>query len=121
MAVADDKTKPRVLLVDDDDDVLALVPMILREEGFEVDVASGASEAAFAVGETSPDAVVLDYMMPDEDGASVAQTLRRLVPGVRILGFSAATSTADGWADAFVPKNQMTSLGPELRKLLEIS
>ena len=106
-------------MVDDDDDVLVLVPMILREEGFEVDVASGASEAAFAVGETTPDAVVLDYMMPDENGASVAKTLRSLVPGVRILGFSGATSTTDGWADAFVSKNEMLSLGQELRKLLE--
>lgn len=114
------KASPRVLVVDDDDGVLTFVPMILRSEGFEVDVASGASEAVFAVGENPPEAVVLDYSLPEEDGASVASTLRRLVPGVRILGFSAVVRDGAGWADAFVTKDDVKGIVPALWRLLGV-
>jgi CheY-like chemotaxis protein len=116
--LADEKAVYRVLLVDDDDEVLALVPMILRDGGFEVDVASGGAEALFAVGEDAPDAVVLDYRFPDGTGDTVAATIRRLLPDVRIVGFSAVARDGQGWADAFVRKEDMSQLVPTLKRIL---
>lgn len=119
VALADDKKMRRVLLVDDDDEILTLIPLILREGGFEVDVASGGPEAVFAVGEDAPDVVVLDYRFPDGTGDSIASTIRRLLPSVRIVGFSAFATDGSEWADAFVRKEDVSRLVPTLRKVLD--
>ncbi len=119
VALADERVTSRVLLVDDDDEVLALIPLILREAGFEVDVASGGPEALFAVGEVAPDIVVLDYRFPDGTGDAVAATIRRVLPSVRIVGFSAVATDGQGWADAFVRKEDVSQLVPTLKRMLE--
>ena len=117
--MADRDVVPRVLLVDDDDEILALVGLILREGGFEVDVASGGPEALFAVGEDAPDVVVLDYRFPEGTGDAIAATIRRLVPDVRIIGFSAVARDAEGWADAFVRKEDMGQLVTAVKQILD--
>lgn len=66
----------RVLVVDDEASIRALLSATLRLTGFEVRVASGGQEALSAAAEFAPDLVVLDVMMPDLDGFAVAQGLR---------------------------------------------
>ena len=66
----------RVLVVDDEASIRALLSATLRLTGFEVRVASGGQEALSAAAEFTPDLVVLDVMMPDLDGFAVAQGLR---------------------------------------------
>ena len=62
---------PHVLVVDDEDDIRALIDEILSEEGYKVTVAADASAARSAVGDTKFNLVLLDIWMPDTDGISL--------------------------------------------------
>ncbi len=61
----------RVLVVDDEADIRALIDEILSEEGYEVTVAADASEARAAREASRFDLVLLDIWMPDTDGISL--------------------------------------------------
>ena len=69
---------PRVLVVDDDDDVLASLERGLRLSGFDVSTAKDGAEALRSATETRPDAIVLDINMPVLDGVSVVTALRAM-------------------------------------------
>lgn len=66
----------RVLVVDDQQENLALVQEILADEGFVVELAAGGAEALEAVRRSPPDCIVLDVMMPGIDGFSVCRQLK---------------------------------------------
>lgn len=66
----------RVLVVDDEDQVLQLVTSMLELEGHEVVTASHGVEALLRVEDHRPDAILLDIVLPRMDGATVAQKLR---------------------------------------------
>ncbi|HWA61496.1 MAG TPA: response regulator [Caulobacteraceae bacterium] len=68
-------TSARILLVDDDAEFRAEVAAYLGRHGMEVDLAANAAEADRAVGRHEYDLVVLDVMMPGEDGLSVCRRL----------------------------------------------
>jgi two-component system, OmpR family, response regulator len=68
--------KDRVLVVDDEENIGALLSATLRLTGFEVDVARDAAEALRAAARFEPDLVILDVMLPDMDGFEVARRLR---------------------------------------------
>jgi two-component system phosphate regulon response regulator OmpR len=69
-------TAPRILVVDDDPDLCELLRSYLGANGFEVQTAGDgvAMRAALAAG--LPDAIVLDLMLPGEDGLSLTRSLR---------------------------------------------
>jgi two-component system OmpR family response regulator len=71
---------PRILVVDDDAELRQLVGDFLRSHGLDVDVARDAREMDARFAEARYDLVILDLMMPGEDGLSV---LRRLRGGAR--------------------------------------
>jgi excisionase family DNA binding protein len=66
---------PTVLIVDDDERLREYVRVNLEAEGYEVREAGSAEEALGALGERSPDLILLDVMMPQIDGW---ETLRRI-------------------------------------------
>jgi DNA-binding response OmpR family regulator len=68
--------KPRVLIVDDEPDVLELVDFKLSGEGFEVLRAANGLEALSKARCESPQVIVLDMMLPDLDGLLVCEILR---------------------------------------------
>ncbi|MFG3341905.1 response regulator transcription factor [Glycomyces sp. NPDC048151] len=68
--------KDRVLVVDDEENIGALLSATLRLTGFEVEVARDAAEALRADARFEPDLVILDVMLPDMDGFEVAKRLR---------------------------------------------
>ncbi|MGF7235320.1 MAG: response regulator transcription factor [Frankia sp.] len=68
--------RPRVLVVDDEPNIVHLVRMSLRFHGFDVVTAASGSEALTAVATARPDLVVLDVMLPDTDGFEVCRRLR---------------------------------------------
>jgi two-component system OmpR family response regulator len=70
------QTKRRVLVVDDEENVVHLVASALRFDGFETLTANDGNQALAAVAEHHPDLVVLDVMMPGLDGHGVLQRLR---------------------------------------------
>ena len=69
-------TAPRILVVDDDADLRRLIGEFLRGHGLEVESASDAREMDVRLAESRFDLVILDLMMPGEDGLSVLRRLR---------------------------------------------
>jgi len=64
-----------VLVVDDDDDALALVLAMLAESSYEVETARDGREALEVISQKLPDAIVLDLMLPEMDGFEVVHRL----------------------------------------------
>jgi two-component system, OmpR family, KDP operon response regulator KdpE len=69
-------TKARVLVVDDELQILRALRTSLRAAGYEVDTAETAEEALTAAAMRPPEAVVLDLVLPDGTGTEVARELR---------------------------------------------
>ncbi|MBN2269924.1 MAG: response regulator [Sedimentisphaerales bacterium] len=73
-----DSGKRKVLIVDDDDEIIEMMVDILARDGrFETRTASSGYEAGIATEEFRPDLILLDYMLPDINGNVVCQTIRR--------------------------------------------
>ena len=75
----------RVLIVDDDPDILRLVSYNLKQAGFEAITADTGRKALETIQRRPPDLVILDLMLPDVDGMEVCRVLRghessRLIP-----------------------------------------
>jgi DNA-binding response OmpR family regulator len=66
----------KLLLVEDEENAVGFLQRGLREEGFVVDVARTAQEADLAVHDQDYDAVLLDVMLPGEDGFSLCRKWR---------------------------------------------
>ena len=67
---------PRLLLVDDEDNLRSMLEAALRHNGFDVHPAASGRDAIDAVGTVRPDMIVLDVMLPDLDGFAVCRKLR---------------------------------------------
>jgi DNA-binding response OmpR family regulator len=101
--------KGKVLVVDDDEDILRLVSGALRSRGFDVVTGcTGAEGMELSVSER-PDVVVLDIELPDRDGIDVCQDIRRinLVPIIFLTVRSEETDVVLGLgvgADNYITK-----------------
>ena len=67
----------RVLVVDDDPNILTFVASALEEESYEVDTASNGESAIARLLEALPDILILDVMLPGTDGFEVLETIRK--------------------------------------------
>lgn len=72
----------RILIVDDETDFVQLVLYRLKAAGYEVEFASRGMEAINKARLAAPDLIVLDLLLPDLDGLTVCEILRRQ-PGTR--------------------------------------
>jgi len=68
--------KQRVLLVDDDQDILDLVKYNLEKEGFEVETADNGIEGVKKAKKFLPELILLDVMMPEMDGMETCIEIR---------------------------------------------
>jgi two-component system OmpR family response regulator len=85
----------RVLVVEDEVKMAALLQRGLREEGYAVDVASDGREALWLATENGYDAIVLDVMLPDVDGFEVCRRLREAGRWSPVLMLTARDGVAD--------------------------
>lgn len=67
----------KVLLVDDEEDILDLLEYNLSKEGFDVYTASNGKEAVKKAKEIIPDLILLDVMMPEMDGIEACEEIRK--------------------------------------------
>ena len=67
---------PRVLVVDDEPQILRGLKVVLRQAGFEVDTAATKSEALDRVAVRPPEMLVLDLILPDGSGVEVCEEVR---------------------------------------------
>ena len=99
----------RILVVDDEPQILRAVEMKLRGAGYAVDTAAGASEALMKAGMRPPAAIILDVLLPDGRGTDVCRELRRWY-GAPIVVLSAVgeerekVEALDAGADDYVTK-----------------
>jgi two-component system OmpR family response regulator len=85
----------RVLVVDDEPNILEVVTMALRFQGFDVETAATGREALAAVSSFKPHLMVLDVMLPDMEGFDVASRLGAQRAGVPIIFLTARDATED--------------------------
>jgi two-component system response regulator MprA len=121
-------TGVRILVADDDRAVRECLDRVLRHEGYQVDLAADGAEALVRATTGSPDAVVLDWLMPIVDGLQACRTLRLAGSRVPILMLTARDGVGhrvdglDAGADDFVGKPfSLDELLARLRALLRRS
>jgi two-component system OmpR family response regulator len=85
----------RVLVVDDEPNIVDVVSMALRFQGFSVESAGTGAEAISAVGAFHPHLIVLDVMLPDMEGFEVARRLGAQHARVPIIYLTARDATED--------------------------
>ncbi|GAP07200.1 MAG TPA: hypothetical protein DEQ80_01780 [Anaerolinea thermolimosa] len=87
----------KILIVDDDVQTLRLVGLMLERQGYKILAASNGAQAIGMARTEQPDLILLDIMMPDVDGLSVARTLRKEpeTANIPILMFTARAQVED--------------------------
>ena len=91
-ALADDA--PHILIVDDDVRIRTLLSRYLTENAYRVSVAEDAAEARTMLKTLTFDALIVDVMMPGEDGVSLTEALKRVLD-VPVLMLTAKSENAD--------------------------
>jgi two-component system, OmpR family, response regulator len=94
-SVTDRTPEARLLVVDDEPNILELLATSLRFAGFEVATATNGREALTEARRLRPDLVVLDVMMPDMDGFSVVRRMRGEGTTAPVLFLTARDATDD--------------------------
>ncbi|MEP6954979.1 MAG: response regulator transcription factor [Solirubrobacteraceae bacterium] len=94
-AISPDAGRPRLLVVEDDANLLRALRRGLELEGYAVDVAETGPTALAAATAAPYDAVVLDVMLPGIDGFEVCGTLRRRGRRMPVLMLTALTDVSD--------------------------
>jgi two-component system, OmpR family, response regulator len=88
----------KILIVDDEDDIRQIASLSLtRLGGMEVEEASSGTEAVTRAGETAPDLILLDVMMPAMDGPATFAALRAnpRTAGIPVVFLTAASGTEE--------------------------
>ncbi len=85
----------RVLVVDDEPNIVEVISMALRFQGFGVETAASGREAIAAVAAFRPHLMILDVMLPDMEGFEVAERLGAQRAGVPIIFLTARDATED--------------------------
>ena len=116
-----------ILIVDDDAEVLGTVWRALSREGYEVTLAESAGQARERIAQQRPDLIVLDVMMPQQDGLEFCEELRKqeTTRTVPILFLSAKWRTDDivrgldaGGDDYLTKPFELKELNARVRALL---
>jgi two-component system, OmpR family, response regulator len=89
------KGDPRVLILEDDAELGAVLARGLDEEGFMPTIASTGAEALARVEAEEPDALIIDIGLPDSDGRDVCQAMRARGVGAPVLFLTARDTLPD--------------------------
>ncbi|MDR0775479.1 MAG: response regulator [Azonexus sp.] len=120
----------KILIVDDEPNIVMSLEFLLKKEGFEIAVAGDGEEALAQVAAFAPDLLLLDVMMPKKSGFEVCEVLRTDPgrTGLLILMLSAKgrdTEIAKGLAigaDAYMTKPFSTKeLVAKVKDLLDVA
>lgn len=88
------ESKPKILLVDDEESILSTLEMFLGLSGFQVTTASNGIEALDKIGQYKPDLIVLDVLMPQLDGRETLRRLRQRGDWTPVILLTQVTGTA---------------------------
>lgn len=79
---------PRVLIVDDDQQMRLMLHLMLRREGHEVFAVNDGEEALLSLRQHHTDLVITDIVMPNKEGLETITELRREYPFVKIIAMT---------------------------------
>jgi len=85
--------EPRILIVDDEKSLVDFLSLLCTGEGYAVSVAHSAREAREQLGQSSPDLVLCDVMMPDGNGLDLLREIRSHDESPAVVMMTAFTST----------------------------
>lgn len=85
---------PKVLLVDDEPNIIELARLYLERDGYEVEAANTGQDALSKFVTAAPDIIILDLMLPDMDGFEICRRIR-MKSDVPILMLTARTDGTD--------------------------
>jgi len=111
----------KVLIVDDDINILRLYKEELTEEGYEIVTASNGREALEKFEKENPDIVTLDILLPDTDGIKLLRQMKEKRPRMPVI-MSTAYDYRDDFAvwasESYIVKSaDLTELKAAIRKL----
>jgi two-component system chemotaxis response regulator CheY len=92
----------RILVIDDDDDFRSMLRTALEQDGYVVEEARNGHEGSQRYRTAPADLVLLDLLMPDQEGLETIRTLRQAFPAVKIIAISGGTGRLN-----FLPLAQM--------------
>ena len=78
----------RIMVVDDEEDLRAVLRLMLESHGHEVQEAENGAQAIAALRLQSYDLIITDVLMPEEDGIAVAKEVPKLLPNAKVLAIS---------------------------------
>lgn len=78
----------KIVVIDDDDALRLTLKTFLEKNGFSVGEAKDGREGVRKVEELGPDVVLLDIIMPEQDGIETVQILRDAYPGIKVIAIS---------------------------------
>ena len=85
----------RILLIDDDETIIAPFQLILQKEGYQVDTASTGRQALEKARETEYQMVISDIVLPDIRGIEVAKKIREFNRNIRLIIITGFPDLAD--------------------------
>jgi len=89
--------KPKILVVDDEPDIIELVEFNLKQAGYAVSTATDGTEAFKKARTQPPSLIILDVMLPEIDGFEICKTLRldKVTENIPIIMLTAKTAEID--------------------------
>ncbi|WP_135450812.1 MULTISPECIES: response regulator transcription factor [Tabrizicola] len=119
--------KPRILVVEDEDNIAVALDYLMTREGYDHDRVANGAEALPRIRETHPDLVLLDVMLPEVSGYEICEGIRTdpSLADVKVLMMTARGSAIERrkglalGADGFISKPfELKDLRDEVRRLL---
>lgn len=93
--MAENSTKPKVLVADDEQVIANTLAMILNQSGFDARAVYSGERALEEAPVFRPDMLISDVIMADLNGIDAAIRIREILPAIKILLFSGQAATAD--------------------------
>jgi two-component system phosphate regulon response regulator PhoB len=118
---------PRILVVEDEDNIAIALEFLILREGYDHDRVSSGAEALPRIRDTRPNLVLLDVMLPEVSGYEICEGIRTdpLLAGIKVLMMTARGSALERkkgmerGADGFISKPfELKDLRAEVRRLL---
>jgi DNA-binding NtrC family response regulator len=92
--MSQERSRPRVLVVDDEAIIATTLAMILRQQGFDAYSFELPLETLQAARDNAPDLLISDVVMPEMSGIELAIKVRESCPNCKVLLFSGQAATA---------------------------
>ena len=114
----------KILIIDDDINLINTFKFILQIEGFNVDTASTGLQGLHKVNKTDFDLVIVDMSLPDMMGDEIAETIKKINGNIKIIILTGYNAFQEGIEDKDINEILMKPIEPEdliktINKILE--